>query len=124
MKAVIEEVDQPLMLFSRSSISKTPIRLANPPGLIDPTYRGEIKVALDNTSDDDYTISTGLKLVQAVGFHGGCIKKQIVEELDETTRGEGGFGSTDALTTGDSPKNDETDDIGDKNDAQTVSADG
>merc|ERR1711963_1038953 len=50
-KAVIEDVDQPFMLFTRSSVSKTPLRLANPPGLIDPTYRGELKVALDN--DDD-----------------------------------------------------------------------
>ena len=42
-RAVIDGTDQPFMLFSRSSIFKTPIRLSNPPGLIDPTCRGELK---------------------------------------------------------------------------------
>ena len=96
--AVIQDNDEPFMLFARSSISKTPIRIANPPGLIDPTYRGELIVAVDNNSDDSYTITAGMKLVQAVGFHGGPINTVLTETLDETVRGEGGFGSTDDLT--------------------------
>ena len=96
-KAVIRHVDQPYMLFSRSSISKTPLGLANPPGLIDPEYKGEVKEAFDNNTDKDHTINVGTKLVQIVSFHGGPIDIQIVDELDTTTRGDGGFGSTDTL---------------------------
>ena len=55
-------------------------------------------MAVDNNSDDGYTIATGTKLVQAVGFHGGPIDTVLTETLDETVRGEGGFGSTDNLT--------------------------
>lgn len=63
-------------------------------GVIDAGYRGEIKIVVHNFSSQSYTFEKGTKvaqmLIQAVE------QKQIVEveELDDTTRGEGGFGST------------------------------
>lgn len=85
------------LIFPRSSISKTPLRLANSIGLIDAGYRGELLAAVDNIRGEDYTVKAGDRLVQAVAFNGGPISLKIVENLDATSRGEGGFGSTDAV---------------------------
>jgi dUTP pyrophosphatase len=82
------------LIFPRSSISKTPLRLANSIGLIDAGYRGELLAAVDNIRGEDFTVKAGDRLVQAVAFNGGPISLKIVESLDATTRGEGGFGST------------------------------
>ncbi|GAW81040.1 deoxyuridine 5'-triphosphate nucleotidohydrolase [Plasmodium gonderi] len=87
-------VNTSFLLFPRSSISKTPLRLANSIGLIDAGYRGEIIAALDNTSNEEYVIKKNDKLVQLVSFTGEPISFELVDELDETSRGEGGFGST------------------------------
>ncbi|SBS83706.1 dUTP pyrophosphatase, putative [Plasmodium ovale] len=87
-------VNTSFLLFPRSSISKTPLRLANSIGLIDAGYRGEIIAALDNTSDKEYVIKKNDKLVQLVSFSGEPLSFELVDELDETSRGEGGFGST------------------------------
>ena len=84
------------LVFPRSSISKTPLRLANSIGLIDAGYRGEVIAAVDNIRTEDYTVKAGERLVQAVAFTGGPISIKIVESLDVTARGEGGFGSTEA----------------------------
>ncbi|CAD2104330.1 dUTP pyrophosphatase [Plasmodium vinckei petteri] len=89
-----EIVNTSFLLFPRSSISKTPLRLANSIGLIDAGYRGEIILALDNTSDQEYTIKKNDKLAQIVSFSGEPLSFELVTELDETSRGEGGFGST------------------------------
>ncbi|CDU18005.1 hypothetical protein YYC_04527 [Plasmodium yoelii 17X] len=89
-----EIVNTSFLLFPRSSISKTPLRLANSIGLIDAGYRGEIILALDNTSDQEYTIKKNDKLAQIVSFTGEPLSFELVTELDETSRGEGGFGST------------------------------
>ena len=53
-------------LFPRSSISKTPLRMANSIGLIDGGYRGEIMAACDNIKDYDFSISKGDRLFQLV----------------------------------------------------------
>ncbi|KAK1442025.1 dUTPase-like protein [Babesia gibsoni] len=82
------------LMFPRSSISKTPLRFANSVGVIDAAYRGELRVALDNISDEQYSIKRGDRLVQAVSYDGGEITYEIVDKLDETKRGEKGFGST------------------------------
>jgi dUTP pyrophosphatase len=87
------------LIFPRSSISKTPLRLANSIGLIDAGYRGELLAAVDNIRGEDYQVKTGDRLVQAVAFNGGPISLKIVESLDATTRGEGGFGSTNEIPT-------------------------
>ncbi|SOV25529.1 dUTP pyrophosphatase, putative [Plasmodium sp. DRC-Itaito] len=70
------------------------IQYSNSIGLIDAGYRGEIIAALDNTSDQEYHIKKNDKLVQLVSFTGEPLSFELVEELDETSRGEGGFGST------------------------------
>lgn len=79
---------------ARSSISKTPLRLANSVGTIDAGYRGNLMLALDNIKVDDYTIKKGTRLVQIVSPFLGPINLNLVSALDETIRGSGGFGST------------------------------
>ena len=85
------------LIMPRSSISKTPLRLANSVGLIDAGYRGELMAAVDNIRGEDFTVKAGERLVQAVSFTGGPISMNIVNELNETSRGEGGFGSTNKI---------------------------
>jgi dUTP pyrophosphatase len=87
------------LLMPRSSISKTPLRLCNSVGLIDAGYRGEVMAAVGNIKSADHHIKKGDRLVQAVAFDGGPINFELVAELDETSRGEGGFGSTGAVLT-------------------------
>ena len=57
-------------------------------------YRGEIRVILFNTSDEIFEISQGDRIAQAVLTKVSLIEWNEVESLDETDRGEGGFGST------------------------------
>jgi len=78
----------------RSSIAKTPLRLSNSIGLIDSGYRGEIMAAVDNIKTEDYTVEPGQRLFQLVAMDGASIHFELVDELSETTRGSGGFGST------------------------------
>jgi len=78
----------------RSSISKTPLRLSNSIALIDAGYRGEIMAAVDNIKDDIFYIKKGQRLFQLVSMDGSPINLELVNELTQTTRGEGGFGST------------------------------
>lgn len=81
-------------LWPRSSICKTPLQLANSIGLIDAGYRGEIKAPFRNHSMTPYTIEKGSRLVQAVAFNRHSIQINLVDTLTNTSRGEGGFGST------------------------------
>ena len=81
-------------LMPRSSISKTPLRLANSIGLIDGGYRGEIMAPCDNIKDSNYTVEKGQRLFQLVAADCSSISYKIVNELSETSRGSGGFGST------------------------------
>ena len=80
----------------RSSLSKTPLRQCNSIGLIDAGYRGEIMAAVDNIKDKSFTLETGQRLFQLVAMDGSPIHFELVDELTETDRGEGGFGSTGA----------------------------
>ena len=81
-------------LFPRSSISKTPLRMANSIGLIDGGYRGEIMAVCDNIKSEPYTAKKGQRLFQLVATDSSPIQYELVEELEMTTRGTGGFGST------------------------------
>ena len=81
-------------LFPRSSISKTPLRMANSIGLIDGGYRGEIIAMCDNIKSEVYTAEKGQRLFQLVATDSSPIHFELVEELEMTTRGTGGFGST------------------------------
>ena len=88
------ENNQPYLLMPRSSIAKTPLRLCNSIGLIDGGYRGEIMAAVDNIKTEDYTVKPNQRLFQLVAMNGAPITFEIVDELSDSTRGEGGFGST------------------------------
>ena len=81
-------------LFPRSSISKTPLRMSNSIGLIDGGYRGEIMASCDNIKDFNFKIEKGQRLFQLVAVDSSPISYKVVDELSETTRGQGGFGST------------------------------
>ena len=85
------------MLVPRSSISKTPLRMANSIGIIDAGYRGEIMAAVDNIKNEPYTINEGDRLFQLVAPAMKSINIEIVNNLSETTRGSSGFGSTNNI---------------------------
>ncbi|RJQ75569.1 MAG: dUTP diphosphatase [Desulfobacteraceae bacterium] len=70
------------------------ITVVNAPGTIDCDYRGEVKVGLINLSDQRYTIRRGERIAQMVIQQVCRAQVRVVEELDETERKEGGFGST------------------------------
>ena len=79
----------------RSSISKTGLLLLNSIGVIDKTYRGELMAFLWNTTDKVVEVKKGDRLVQIVAPDMGHISQvSVVDSLDETERGEGGFGSS------------------------------
>jgi dUTP pyrophosphatase len=73
---------------------KRGITVLNTPGTIDADYRGEIGVILFNTTDEDFKIQCGDRIAQLVLNKVEQIHWIEVDELDETERGEGGFGST------------------------------
>ena len=85
---------KPYLLIPRSSISKTPLRMSNSIGLIDAGYRGEIMASVDNIKKENYLIKKNQRLFQLVSMVGSPIKISLVDNLSETERGVGGFGST------------------------------
>jgi len=91
------EGNVPYFLIPRSSISKTPLRMSNSIGLIDGGYRGEIMASCDNIKPVEYTVNKGKRLFQLVSIDGSPIEFVMVDELESTSRGDGGFGSTDSL---------------------------
>ena len=70
------------------------ITCLNTPGTIDADYRGEVKVILANPGSDPFPIARGDRIAQLVPAPVQLARFAEVEELDETARGEGGFGST------------------------------
>jgi len=70
------------------------ITCLNTPGTIDADYRGEIGVELVNLSREDYVVQPGERIAQMVINKIEQIEFELVNELDETERGEGGFGHT------------------------------
>mgnify|MGYP000940157032 FL=1 len=81
-------------LYPRSSISKTPLRLANSVGIIDSGYRGNLMAVVDNISKEHFQIQRGQRLFQICGRYLEPIHLTLVEELSDSERGNGGFGST------------------------------
>lgn len=80
---------------SRSGLAaKNGIFALNAPGTIDSDYRGEIKVILANFGKENFDIKTGDRIAQLVIAQYEHIQWYEVSNLDETSRGEGGFGST------------------------------
>lgn len=83
------------LLFIRSSIAtKRGLELANSVGVIDAHYRGELIVALKNEGNEPVTIRKGERIAQLVISPILLPTVEVVDELSETERGEGGFGST------------------------------
>ena len=84
-----------MMIFARSGLAcKHGIGLANGVGVVDADYRGEICVALINQSAKTFVVTDGMRIAQLVTipiiYPNVCLKN----ELEESIRGEGGFGST------------------------------
>lgn len=73
---------------------KKGISVINAPGTIDSDYRGEIKVGIVNLSNEINTITPGDRIAQMVVAKHEVVSWEVVETLDETVRGEGGFGHT------------------------------
>ena len=74
--------------------AKKGISVLNAPGTIDADYRGEIGVILVNLSNEDFTIENGERIAQLVISKHERAEWREVNELSETSRGAGGFGST------------------------------
>ena len=82
-------------IFARSGLSlKEGLRPANCVGVIDADYRGEIKVSLHNDSEVKRVVEPNQKIAQLVVAPFLTVEFNEVDELDDTDRGEGGFGST------------------------------
>src|SRR6201996_6352611 len=75
-------------------VFKHGIGIVNSPGTIDADYRGEVKVLLINFSDQPFEINTGDRIAQMVVAKHEKVEWETVEILNETLRGEGGFGHT------------------------------
>ena len=73
---------------------KKGITVLNSPGTIDADYRGEIGVILINLSDSDFEINTGDRIAQMIIAKHETIDWEAVDKLDESVRGDKGFGST------------------------------
>ena len=70
------------------------ITILNTPGTIDSDYRGEIKVVLINLSKDEFTVNPKDRIAQMVFTNAIQVTFKEVQDLDQTKRGDGGFGST------------------------------
>lgn len=79
---------------SRSGLASRGITVANSPGTIDSGYRGEVKVLLKNSTTKTFTIGPGDRIAQLVFTYTNIQPLMVVDQLDQTERGENGFGST------------------------------
>ena len=91
----LPSADYVALVFARSGLGiKHGIAPANCVGVIDSDYRGEILVGLQNSGDTDYTIQPGDRIAQLMITPVVQAQVTLVDELDDTQRGTGGFGST------------------------------
>lgn len=75
-------------------VIKNGITIINTPGTIDPDYRGDVGVILVNISNEDFVVQPGDRIAQMVINKFEQAEFEVVEKLDETERGEGGYGHT------------------------------
>ena len=93
--AVEIPVGYEIQVRPRSGLAmKHGITLINTPGTIDSDYRGEVKIGLINLGTKDYTIKRGDRIAQFVAAPVVQARCQVVDSLNATERGEGGFGHT------------------------------
>ncbi len=91
----LPSADYVALVFARSGLGiKHGIAPANCVGVIDSDYRGEIMVGLQNSGDTDYTIQPADRIAQLMITPVIQATVEMVDELDDTARGAGGFGST------------------------------
>ena len=91
----LPSADYVALIFARSGLGiKHGIAPANCVGVIDSDYRGEIMVGLQNSGDADYTVQPADRIAQLMITPVVQAQISMVEELDDTARGAGGFGST------------------------------
>lgn len=84
-----------LKLYSRSGHGfKHGVRLANGTGIVDSDYRGHVPVCLHNDGNQPFIVELGDRVAQAMIVPVPRVEFQVVDELSETVRGEGGMGST------------------------------
>ena len=82
-------------IFARSGLAtKQGLRPANCVGVVDSDYRGAIGVALHNDTDEDKIVNGGDRIAQLIIIPYVLTDLKLTDSLDETERGEGGFGST------------------------------
>lgn len=93
----LPSADYVALVYARSGLGiKHGIAPANCVGVIDSDYRGEIKVGLQNSGSEDYTVQPGDRIAQLMIAPVIQARLTLVDELDDTQRGAGGFGSTGA----------------------------
>ncbi len=91
----LPSADYVALIFARSGLGiKHGIAPANCVGVIDSDYRGEILVGLQNSSDVDFTIQPADRIAQMMITPAIQAQLQLVDDLDDTQRGDGRFGST------------------------------
>jgi dUTP pyrophosphatase len=84
-----------LQVRPRSGLAiKKGITVLNTPGTVDSDYRGEICVILINLSDEQFVVEPGMRIAQMVIAPVFRLNFEVVNELSDTERGAGGFGST------------------------------
>jgi dUTP pyrophosphatase len=89
------ELNTALLVFPRSGLStKYGITLANAVGLVDSDYRGELMVALHNLGTQPFIVEHGMRIAQLVVTPVLFPEFEEQQQLDETLRGSGGFGSS------------------------------
>ncbi len=91
----VEDPSLAAMILPRSGLGhKHGIVLGNLVGLIDSDYQGQLMVSCWNRGKDEFTVSVGERIAQLVVVPVVQIEFDIVEEFEQTQRGDGGFGST------------------------------
>lgn len=74
--------------------AKYGLTVLNAPGTVDADYRGEVKVILANLSNEEFVVNDGERIAQLVVARHEQVEWESAEELSDTSRGAGGFGST------------------------------
>ena len=91
----LPSADYVALLFARSGLGiRKGVCLSNGVGVIDSDYRGEIGVGLVNLSQEAYTVQPGDRIAQLMVVPVERPTVSLVEDLDDTSRGSGGFGAT------------------------------
>ena len=83
------------LILPRSSICRTSMRLTNGVGLIDRDYRGEVSAVFDVVGEGNLLYGVGERVAQMLIVPAPLIQLEPVDELSTTSRGEGGYGSTE-----------------------------